>query len=94
MANKIYISDIGTIILIDMGENISLAIGITLDVIAPKSNNKIWIPDIEGTNFLRYVIDEGDLDQVGIYKINPKLTLGDWTGHGDTVEFEVFNKGE
>lgn len=102
MPNKIFLGDVGTIILIDMGENISAATNITLDIIAPKSyvnsdgsvsDGKTWTPTIEGTNFLKYTIVAGDLDQIGIYKINPKLKLGDWIGHGETVEFEVFNRG-
>jgi hypothetical protein len=103
MSEKIYINDIGLLILIDFGEDISGASGIVLEVITPSSivrtdgvitNMKEWIPEIVDTNFLGYTTVDGDLNEFGLYKINPKFTLGGWTGHCDTIEFTVLNKGE
>lgn len=101
--SKVYVGDIGTVILIDMGENISTATGISLKVMGPKSsvktngtikNGKTWTPSIYGTNYLKYTVLEGDLDLAGDYYINPVLTLGSWTGTCDTATLTVYNKGE
>lgn len=103
MSDKIYIGDVGTLILIDLGEDITQATNPMLDVIPPDGmanadgtivNGKQWVPEIVDGTYLSYEIAEGDIDEPGTYKINPKLTMGTWTGHCDTVEFTVYNKGE
>lgn len=91
MAN-IYINDIGTVIEIDMGENISTATGLVLEVQKPDLTRVEWTPIIYGTNYLRYSVVAGDLDKVGKYLINPKLTLSTWIGRGNTISFEVLSR--
>lgn len=91
MAN-IYVNDVGTIIEIDMGENIAAATGLVLEVQKPDSTLVEWTPTLYGTNYLRYTVITGDLNKVGKYFINPKLTIATWTGRGDTVSFTVSSK--
>ena len=90
MANKVFLNDVGTVLEIDMKENISTATGLKLEVQKPDGTVVEWTPTIYGTNYLRYTTVAGDLNKVGTYFINPKLTIGGWTGEGDTVQFTVY----
>lgn len=93
MANNIYIGDIGTLILIDMGEDVSEAVSPVFRVKKPDGTEVEWTAEVGDTdNILQYTIVEGDLDQAGTYAVNPYLTLGDWTGSGDTVKFKVLDR--
>jgi hypothetical protein len=90
--NKIYIGDIGTLISVNMGEDISAAEDVVFKVKKPDNTEVEWAAEIGDDDVLEYTVAEGDLDQAGVYYINPHLTLGDWTGSGDTVKFTVLNK--
>jgi hypothetical protein len=103
--NKIYIGDIGTLISVNMGEDISAAEDIVFKVKKPDNAEVEWDAEIgdedivlkageilKAGEYFKYVSKEGDLDQAGVYYINPHLTLGDWIGSGDTVKFTVLNK--
>ena len=89
MSNKIYVGDVGTTILVDMGEDISSATNLALEVKKPDGSIVEWVPTVSDKNFLKYIIKAGDLTLEGTYTINPKLTLGDWSGRGDTTLFVV-----
>ena len=41
---------------------------------------------------IRYITVAGDLDQPGKYKIQPHITIGGWTGHGETVSLNVYEE--
>jgi hypothetical protein len=90
MENKIYIGDIGTIIRIDMGEDISTASGLKLKVQKPNGTEVVWVPIIDASNYLSYTTVDKDIDQIGVFKITPQMVLGEWSGSGDTVSFIVY----
>ena len=84
MANKPYIGDIGTIIEIDMGEDISFASLVELHVKKSGSGALAkWVGTIYNNNFIRYTTIEGDFDQSGVYLINPYIEIGSWKGYGE-----------
>lgn len=86
---KIYVGDVGTEIIIDMGSDISDATITTLKV--KKSDKETtWAATIHDTNFLKYAIVADDLDVSGKYFIQPYLETPSWQGHGETVSFEVY----
>ena len=91
MENKIYIGDVGTAIRIDMSEDISAATNLKLKDQKPDGSEVDWIPVIDASNYLLYETVDKDIDHAGIYRINPQMALGDWSGSGDTVEFTVYN---
>jgi hypothetical protein len=91
MSEKVYVGDIGTIIEIDMQENISTATELKLKVRKPDGTQVEWTPSIYGTNYLRYTLQVGDLDMAGTYALQPYMTIGTWTGRGDTVSFTVYD---
>jgi hypothetical protein len=106
MANdgKIYVGDIGTVILIDMKENLDEATKFRFDVITPTSKvnpstgemhgGKQWDCEVVNSNFLQYITEEGDLSSSGVWKILPYVEFADWSGHGLQIEFIVHPLGE
>lgn len=83
--------DVGVLIKIDMLEDMTAATGIMFEVLKPQGQRVKWTPNISG-NYLQYTTVDGDLDQSGIYKISPKLTLTGFDGRGKYVEVEVIEK--
>ena len=91
MSGKIYVGDIGTEILIDMQEDISMATEHDLLVKKPDGSIVEW-PATTINNNLKYICKGGDLDQKGTYKIQPKIKVNGWSGLGETVSFQVYDK--
>ena len=89
MADKIYVGDEGTVVLIDMGEDISAAT-VTNIYVRKSTGDVTWAATIYDSNYLRYVIQTGDLDVAGTYYLQPYLEFTDWKGRGKTVNFEVY----
>jgi hypothetical protein len=89
MSDKIYVGDIGTIVTVDCGEDISTATVNQLMVQKPDGTIVTWEAAVYNTNYLRYTIMDGDLDQAGVYKVQSKITLPSWSGLGETDEFTV-----
>lgn len=90
---KVYVGDVGTEIKVDMQESMSGASNRTFEVKKPSGEEKTWSGvEIVETTKLKYTIQDGDLDVPGIYRIQPKLTIGAWIGKGYTVSFRVYEK--
>lgn len=94
---KFYIGDVGTGIIVNVGVDIAAAVDTKLLVKKPDHSQVEWTPaaihtiDAE-TKYLKYITAAGDLDQVGTYKLQAALTLGAWTGCGETANFQVTPK--
>ena len=86
---KIYKGDIGTVLIVDVKTDISDATKLSLKVLDPDGISREWAGTLEGTTKIRYVVVEGDLNKVGIYKVQPYIERPGWTGRGETVEFFV-----
>lgn len=87
---RVYAGDIGTLIDVDLGEDITLATNISLSVKKPDGKVVTWSPSLQGTTALRYVLQAGDVDLAGIYFIQPKLTLGTWSGSATAIQLTVY----
>ena len=90
MTNKIYVDDIGVDIIVDCGEDISTADPIALLYRKPDGTTGTWTPEIYADNYLKYTVEDGDLAQAGKYRVQASLTLGDWTGKGESDTFAVY----
>jgi len=90
MANKTYVGNVGTVIDIDMGQDISGATTTDLYVKKPDGTEATWSGEIYGSNYIRYVIEEDDLNEAGRYYVQPYLVISDWSGYGKTVDFKVY----
>jgi len=87
-----YVGDVGTIVKIDMQETITGATGLIFNVRKPNGDEVVWTPSIDGTEKLKYTVVEGDFNVPGVYKIQPELTLGTFSGKGYTARFTVYRK--
>lgn len=89
---KVYKDDVGTAIIIDMGQDISDATSLSLNV-WKNGTEEIWTPEVYESNYLRYVTVSGDLDVAGMYYLQPVLAFPDgWSGKGNTVNFRVYDE--
>lgn len=91
MSGKVYIGDVGTVIELDMQEDISSSTSITFRVKKPDDSIVTWVPSIYGTDYLRYTLVADDIDLSGIYYVQPHMTLGGWVGYGKTVKLEIYS---
>jgi hypothetical protein len=93
-SNKIYVGDVGLAVICNIGVQTTYAENIELKVRKPDGTEVIWGPgephEVDGVpNYVRYITKEGDLDQRGRYKIQPKLKLSGWEGYGETDDIRV-----
>lgn len=92
---KVFVGDVGTLVEIDMQDGMTGATDISFQVRKPNGNDAVWTPiTVNNITFLRYTAVVGDWDQEGNFIIQPRLTLGGWTGLGNPVTVEVFRKFE
>lgn len=94
MSDKVYVGDYGTVISVDCGEDISTATVTELKVQKPGGDTVTWTASIYGTDYLRYIIQDGDLDEAGVWKVQAAVTLPSWKGLGETDTFTVFEAYE
>ena len=94
MAYKHFVDEVGTVITVDCGCDITGATGTALKVKKPDGTEVSWTATIYDSNYLRYTTVSGDLDQVGVYYVQSYLTIGGWTGRGETAEFIIYDKYE
>jgi hypothetical protein len=97
---KRHVFDVGTIIEIDMDEDLSTVTGQEFHVQKPDGTEVIWPATISpesvapfALELLTYEIQSGDLDMPGRWIVQPYLQfIGSllWQGHGDSVSFEVY----
>ena len=73
--------NVGVLIKVNMQESMVGATGLKFQVEKPKGQVVDWLCSVS-TNFLIYTTTDGDIDQVGEYKISPVLTLGSFDGRG------------
>lgn len=84
---------VGVLVKINMLETMVGATGLKFDIEKPKGGIDTWLPSING-NFLEYTTTDGDLDEVGDYKISPVVTQGSFDGRGLGVILTVIDKHE
>ena len=96
MANKIYVNDVGTAIVLNLGVDLSGGVSPELHVSKPDGTIVVWPATLHTVsqvpNYVRYVTRAGDLDQPGKYKVQAHITIGGWTGHSETVQFTVYEE--
>lgn len=81
---KHYVGMVGVNVIVNCGHNITGATNTKLKVEKPDGTTVEWTATIYNENFLKYVSIADDFDQEGEYRIQAFLTLGDFTGPGDT----------
>jgi len=88
-----YVGTIGFVIEADCQQDISAATDPCFLVRKPSGATATWtatITTIDGeVRALRHATGEGDLNEVGEYRIHAWFTLGDWKGPGEVGTLHV-----
>lgn len=93
MANsKVYQGDVGTLIRMDTGSDLSSATTTNIKVIKPSGATAEWVGTANGT-FVEYTTVAGDLDEVGAYVVYVYVETPSWSGHGEPDELKVWAVG-
>ena len=88
-----YKDTVGLTIDIETGKDVNAATGIVLHVKKPNGKWYTWTTGItvQDDSILRYITQDGDLDQAGWYLLYPTLTLGSFTGNGNPDRFPILD---
>lgn len=93
---KIYNTDIGVEILLDTLADLTNYATLTYRVTKPDDTIITWTPTLKGTaeqGILSYITQENDLDLVGTYKIQARITFTGGEQHdSNTQNFRVFGE--
>lgn len=81
--------DIGLEIIVETDFDLTGATVTDLKIKKPNGTIVTWDADIYDETKLRYVTEDGDLDQYGIYEGMARVAVGTWSGSGDIFEFKV-----
>jgi len=92
MSEKIYVDAVNVEIRIVMNEDVSLATTARLDVRKPSGTVVQWFADVVESSVLRYITQVGDLDEAGVYYVQPYLIIGDWSDYGTPANFKIHSK--
>jgi len=91
-ANRVFKGDVGTVIKIDVGVDLTNATVLKIKYIKPVSKRKgEWVASVnvnEPTKLV-YIVQEGDLDEAGTWILQPYIEFSDWKGRGSKVFLEV-----
>jgi len=93
---KAYVGDVGTVIELDAGIDLSSQTSIAINVRKPDGSEVVWTATVRGSDPTKayHVAAAGDLDQAGTYLLQLAATLtgpaGTWTGLGRTAILRVW----
>lgn len=88
MKPYVYLNDVGTIIQVDVGSDITGATIHSIKYIKPDGTTGSWDATVS-TQFLRYTTIEDDLDQAGEWVVQAKVALTGGIWHGEITRFDV-----
>jgi hypothetical protein len=88
MIPYVFLNDIGTLIKVDVGSDVSLATAHLIKYVKPDGDEGEWDATVS-TRYLQYVTTDGDLDQLGQWQVQAKVQTPSGTWHGEVTRFEV-----
>ncbi|MBO8180276.1 MAG: hypothetical protein H0Z19_07330 [Archaeoglobus sp.] len=90
---KWYVGTTGVKLTVETGQDLSDTMQVSLLVKKPDGSQVEWVGTANGTK-IEYIIQSGDLDQAGIYRVQAKAVFADgavWYGNTDVlVIYELF----
>lgn len=87
--SKIYVGDVGTLVQVETGQDLTGATSLTLEVRKPGGALTTWAATPQGTKLL-YISSVESFDQSGIWKLQSRVILPSGAWRGETAIFEVF----
>lgn len=88
---KIYIGDIGTVLTVNVCEDISTATVTDLLIEKPDGTTETWSGTVYNSTYIRYTSQSGDFDQAGKYIFQAYIEMSGWSGRGTLDSFRVHN---
>jgi hypothetical protein len=93
---KHYVGDIGTIIQVDVGSDISTSTLRKFLVRKPSNEYVEWTASVgdptQGVyKTLMYIVQAGDWDEAGTYALQAYVEMPGWQGRGVTAKFKIYN---
>jgi len=91
MKRKAYVGNEGTEIILNTYEDLTGAtVGISVQ--KPSGVTVVWSATVYETQKVRYTVQAGDFNEVGVYNVQPVLALpdGGWSGLATSGEFRVY----
>jgi len=95
MADKIYVGDKGTEIVLDTQTNLTGALVTNIRVIKPDGTVVTWTGSVVDDTKIKYTtsLAASELDLPGRYLLQTFVDTGVWSGHGETVSMTVSSLG-
>lgn len=89
---KIYQEDIGTIIELDCGVDISSATAFQIRVKKPSGEELALAGSLYATTKVRHTMTAGILDEVGTWLLQAYVEMPTWQGLGEVAKLKVYAK--
>lgn len=87
----VFVNDVGTIIRLDTGVDISNATETVIVMRKPDKTTVELSASIYDTTTLQYITVDGDINAAGTYKVQAKVVTPDWSGRGSIATFNVLS---
>ena len=87
--DAVYVGDVGTVITVDCGVDVSSASSLALAVRTPLGNETTWPATLASATTISYTTLAGDLSEAGTYLLQAKIDMGSWSGLGATAKLVV-----
>ena len=84
-----FLGDVGTLISIDVQQDISTATEVSIKFKKPNGTTGSWPAYLEGLGAVQYITVQGDLDQVGTWYLQAYVNMPTWRGHSSILSMTV-----
>jgi hypothetical protein len=95
MSTKRYTNEIGVVIRLNTGIDLTGATNPIIKVLRPDGSSVTWTATIVSINssnsYVQYTTQSGDLNLPGLYRVQPFVNFSNWIGPGETASFEVYS---
>ncbi len=91
MSEKIYVNDIGTIISLNCGADVSDATSAKILVKKPDNSEHEWVAEVKNSQYVEYSVLTGDLNLAGEYFLQAFIETPAWNGKGQTAVMDVYH---
>lgn len=90
MLPYVFLNDIGTLINVDVGSDITGATVHKIKFIRPDGETGEWVATVS-TQYLQHTTVDGDLNQIGEWVAQALITTSFGTWHGEITRFAVLS---
>ncbi len=91
---KVYIGAVNVVVMVSIADlDISNSTSRKFVVRKPESGEVEWDNiTVVGSSVLRYITQADDLDEAGMYYLQPWIEIGGWAGYGSSVSFRIYKR--